>query len=127
MVLLYHYTSSDGCVGILRDGVIRSSGDNNRDAILGKGVYLTALPPWTNDMKLIRNNWDGNAERAFLKKLDNVHFYLEFDSDDLPDVRKSPGKRDIWMVPYDIVLEDVPHQVCVRGQNVKVAQSYGYL
>jgi hypothetical protein len=88
---------------------------------------MTALPPWTSDNKLISNNWDGNAERAFLRKLDNVHFYLEFDSDDLPDVRRAKGKRDIWMVPYDIVLEDVPHKVCVRGPNVEVARISGLL
>jgi hypothetical protein len=126
-VLLYHYTSSEGCLGIMLDGVIRSSEDSNRDAILGKGVYLTALPPWTNDKTLIKNNWDGSRERAFLKKLDRVNFYLEFDSKHLPGVRKAPGKRDIWMVPRDIVLELVPHQVCVRGDNVNVARSHGYL
>jgi hypothetical protein len=127
MVLLYHYTSSEGCEGILQDGVIRRSENTTRDAILGKGVYLTALPPWTKDKKLLKNNWDGRSERRLLGILDKLDYYIELDSKDLPEVRKAPGKRDIWMVPYDIVLEEVPHQVCVRGNNVSVAQSYGYL
>jgi hypothetical protein len=127
MVLLYHYTSSEGCAGILHEGVIRRSEDTNRDAFLGKGVYLTALPPWTNVQKLIQNNWDGRAERLILQKLDRLDFYIEFDSRDLPNVKRATGKRDVWMVPYDIVLEKVPHQVCVRGNNVILAQNHGYL
>ncbi|PNF29924.1 hypothetical protein B7P43_G07270 [Cryptotermes secundus] len=127
MVYLYHYTSSDGYAGILVDGVIRRSTDTNRDAVLGKGVYLTALPPWTDDMKLLKNNWDGSSERRLLEKLDNLDYYIRFDSRDLPNVKRAPGKRDIWMVSYDIVLEEVPHEVCVRGNNVAVATRYGYL
>lgn len=126
-MLLYHYTSSEGCHGILLDGVIRCSEDTTRDAVLGKGVYLTALSPWTNDNKLIKNNWDGNFEKAILRKLDKLNYYIMFDSRDLPGVKKAKGKRDIWMVPYDIVLEKVPHEVCVRGNNVYLAQSYGCL
>jgi hypothetical protein len=127
MVVLYHYTSSEGCAGILQNGVIRSSTDVTRDALLGNGVYLTALPPWTRDKKLIKNNWDGRSERVFLNKLDNLNYYIEFNSIHLPGVKKARGKRDIWMVPYDIILEEVPHEVCVRGNNVILAQSYGYL
>jgi hypothetical protein len=127
MVLLYHYTSSEGCEGILQDGVIRSSRNTKRDAILGKGVYLTALPPWTDDTKLIKNNWDGRSERQFLQKLDKLDYYIQFNSEDLPNVKRAPGNRDVWMVPYDIVLEEVPHQVCVRGGNAILAQSFGYL
>jgi hypothetical protein len=127
MVVLYHYTSSEGCAGILQDGVIRSSTNTTRDAVLGKGVYLTSLPPWTKDKKLINNNWDGRTERLFLNKLDKLNYYIEFNSKNLPDVKKAPGKRDIWMVPYDIILEEVPHEVCVRENNAVLAQSYGYL
>jgi hypothetical protein len=127
MVLLYHYTSSEGCEGILEDGVIRRSIDTRRDAVLGKGVYLTALPPWENDMKLLKNNWDGSSERRLLQNLVNLDYYIQFDSRDLPNVQRATGKRDIWMVPHDIVLREVPHEVCVRGNNVAVAQSYGYL
>lgn len=126
-MILYHYTSYDGCAGILHDGVIRRSEDMWRDAVLGKGVYLTALPPWTKDKKLLKNNWDGTSERHLLQKLDNLDYYIEFDSRNLPDVKRATGKRDIWMVPHDIVLEDVPHEVCVRGNNVVIAQRYGCL
>jgi hypothetical protein len=78
-------------------------------------------------MKLLKNNWDGPSERALLSKLDNVHYYIEFDSEDLPGVVRSSGKRDVWMVPYDIDLEDVPHKTFVRGHNIAVAQRHGYL
>jgi hypothetical protein len=127
MVKLYHYTSAKGCQGILVDGVIRRSRGTTGDAVLGHGVYLTALPPWTKDMKLLTNNWDGGSERAILSKLDNLHYYIEFDSEHLPGVVKCSGDRDIWMVSYDINLEKVPHKTFVRGQNVAVAQSHGYL
>ena len=126
MVLLYHYTTAEGCVGILWDGVIRSSRDTTRDAVLGRGVYLTALPPSTDDWRLIKNNWDGNLS-ALVGKMDNVDYYIRFNSHNLPGVTKAPGKRDVWMVPYDIVLGVVPCQVGVRRQNVQLARQYGYL
>ena len=126
MVLLYHYTTAEGCVGILWDGVIRSSRDTTRDAVLGRGVYLTALPPSTDDWRLIKNNWDGKRS-ALLEKMDNVDYYVIFDSKDLPGVARAAGKRDVWMVPYDIDLDEVPCQVGVRRQNVQLARQYGYL
>ena len=126
MVLLYHYTSSEGCKGILSDGVIRSSTDITRDAILGKGVYLTSLPPSTGDWRLIKNNWDGKR-RVLLKKLDKVDYYIVFDSEDLPGVTRAAGKRDVWMVPYDIDLDEVSCEVGVRRHNVQLARQYGYL
>lgn len=133
MVKLYHYTSADGCSGIISEGIIRSSENTTRDAILGKGVYLTALPPTTADFTLLKNNWDGSrsrsrvAESLLLNKLNRLDFYIEFDSTYLPSARKARGKRDIWMVPHDIDLDQVPHNICVRGGNVEVAQQYGYL
>ena len=126
MVLLYHYTTAEGCAGILRDGVIRRSTDITRDAVLGIGVYLTALPPSTDDWRLIKNNWDGKRS-ALLEKMDNVDYYVIFDSKDLPGVARAAGKRDVWMVPYDIDLDEVPCQVGVRRQNVQLARQYGYL
>jgi len=125
MVLLYHYTSAEGCKGILKDGFIRSSTDTTRDAVLGKGVYLTSLPPSTDDWKLITNNWDDNR-RTFFSKLNQVDYYIVFDSEDLHDVTRAPGKRDVWLVPYDIDLEDVPCEVHVRRQNEQLALQYGY-
>jgi hypothetical protein len=126
MVLLYHYTSAEGCKGILNDGVIRSSTDTTRDAILGRGVYLTSLPPSTDDWRLIKNNWDGKR-RVLLRKLDKVDYYIVFDSKDLPGVTRAEGKRDVWMVPYDIDLDELPCEVGVRRQNVQLALQYGYL
>jgi hypothetical protein len=53
-----------------------------------------------------------------MEKMDKVDFYIVFDSKDLPRFAKARGKRDIWMVPYDIDLEKVPCKVHVRRQNV---------
>ncbi|KAJ4436534.1 hypothetical protein ANN_16565 [Periplaneta americana] len=126
MVKLYHYTSAEGCSGILSEGVIRSSKDRARDVYMGEGVYLTSLPPSTDNWKLLKNNWDG-SESTLLDKLNRLDFYIEFDSTDLPSARKDKGKRDIWLVPHDIDLREVPHKTRVRGGNVQVAHSYGYL
>jgi hypothetical protein len=126
MVLLYHYTSAEGCKGILRDGVIRSSTDTTRDAVLGRGVYLTSLPPTTDDWKLLKNNYDGNR-KFLLEQLEKVDYYIVFDSKDLHGVTKAQGSRDVWMVPYDIDLDKVPCKVHVRRKNVALAQQHGYL
>jgi hypothetical protein len=126
MVLLYHYTSAEGCEGILSDGVIRSSTDTARDAVLGRGVYLTSLSPSTDDWRLLKNNWDGKRP-ALLSKLNKVDFYIVFDSEDLPGVTRAAGKRDVWRVPYDIDLDEVPCDVGVRRQNVQLALQHGYL
>ena len=126
MVWLYHYTSAEGYTGILSDGVIRSSADTSRDAVLGRGVYLTSLPPSTDNWTIIKNNWDGKR-RALLKKLNKVDYYIVFDSKDLLGVTRAVGKRDVWMVPYDIHLDEVPCEVGVRRHNVQLARHYGYL
>jgi hypothetical protein len=126
MVLLYHYTSAEGCKGILTDGVIRSSTDTTRDAVLGKGVYLTSLPPWTDDWILITNNWDDNSQ-AFFSKLNQIDYYIVFDSNNLPRVIKAQDQRDVWLVPYIINLRRVPYEMRVRRHNVQLARQYGYL
>jgi hypothetical protein len=95
--------------------------------MLGKGVYLTSLPPWTSDMKLLKNNWDGRSERTLWSKVENLQYYIEFKSKHLPGVIRSSGKRDVWVVPYDIDLDDVPHEIFVRGENIAVARRHGYL
>ncbi|KDR06373.1 hypothetical protein L798_04620 [Zootermopsis nevadensis] len=127
MVMLYHYTSSDGCFGIISEGFIRSSKDTTRDAMLGQGVYLTSPPPWTDGKKIVMNNWDGQSESVFLDKLDHINYFIAFDSRYLHFVRKASGPRDVWMVPYDIDLDKVPHSIHMRGSNVTVAESLGYL
>jgi hypothetical protein len=75
-------------------------------------VYLTSLPPSTDDWRLIKNNWDGKRSTV-LNKLDKVDSHIESDSEDLPGVTRAAGKRDVWMVPYDIDLDEVPHDIGV--------------
>jgi hypothetical protein len=127
MVRLYYYTSAEECRGILVDGVIRRSRTTARGAMLGQGVYLTEVPPETSDMKLLTNNWDGGSETAILSKLDNLHYYIEFDSEHLPGAEKLSPIREVWKVPHDIVLKDVKAKIFVREHNIAVAQSHGYL
>ena len=109
---LYHYTSEEGLRGILQDGVIRSSSDTP-DAVYGKGVYLTALPPKTDDWDLQANNWDGSPE-FYLTKLESLDYCIEFRKKDLPRVLKTESSRDVWMVPPDIHLSEVEFRVWKR-------------
>jgi hypothetical protein len=112
---LYHYTSSNGLTGILNDGIIERSGDNvaDGDALFGKGVYLTALPPTTDDWLLLANNWDGSVE-FYLTKVDNLNYCIEFRKEDLPRAWKTDNSRDVWLVPHNINLRKVPFRVWKR-------------
>jgi hypothetical protein len=113
MSYLYHYTSDKGLRGIQRDGVIRSSKDITRDAVLGSGVYLTSLPPSTKDRDLQKNNWDGSRKFSSTKQ-NNLDNCIQFKKEDLPCAQKSRGSRDVWMVPHDIDLGKVKHRVYER-------------
>ena len=114
MSRLYHYTSDEGLAGIKCEGIIRSSTDTTRDAVLGKGVYLTSLPPSTKDSKLLKNNWD-SSKKSYSTKQDNLTHYVEFEKKDLPCAQKAEGCRDVWMVPHDIDLNEVPYTVHERN------------
>jgi len=113
MSYLYHYTSDKGLRGIQREGVIRSSADTTRDAVLGRGVYLTSLPPSTKDKALLKNNWDGSRKFSSTKQ-NNLDYCVRFKTKDLPCAQKSGGSRDVWMVPHDIDLKEVPFRVYER-------------
>ena len=45
--------------------MINSSTDFIRDAVLGKGVYLTDVNPWESDYKIALNNWDDGIFRQY--------------------------------------------------------------
>ena len=113
MSTLYHYTSANGILGILSNGVIWSSGGNTQDAAFGKGVYLTALPPTTQDWVLVVNNWD-SAPQFYLNKVGNLEYCIEFRKSDLPYARKTDSSRDIWLVPHHIDLRRLPFRVWNR-------------
>jgi hypothetical protein len=115
MTYLYHYTSSSGLKGILKDGVIKRSGDNtgDGDAAYGKGVYLTALPPTTDNFVLLENNWDGSPE-FYLTKVDNLKYCIEIRQKDLPRAVKTDPIRNVWKVPHYINLRDVQFRVWKR-------------
>jgi hypothetical protein len=115
MPYLYHYTSSEGIEGIRSDGVIRSSTNTTIDAIMGKGVYLTSLDPSTKVDDLLHNNWD-DGRKIYEIRLKDLEYFIRFNSDDLPKARRSPDSRNIWLVPHDIVLNEVPHYVARRDK-----------
>jgi hypothetical protein len=112
MSILYHYTSFEGIEGIRRDGVIRSSGASG-DAVWGKGVYLTSLPPSKKVQDPMLNNWGivVGHEAGIQPK---VNCYISFRTDDLPNVQKTNGVQDVWLVPQPIDLKKVPHRVYER-------------
>jgi hypothetical protein len=60
-------------------------------------------------------------------KLNKFDYYVLFDSRHLPGVTRTPSTRYVWMVPYDIDLDEVPCNVGVRRQNMEIAHQYGYL
>jgi hypothetical protein len=76
MLKLHHYTSEDGWLGIRADGVIRMSQDTTPDAILGRRLYLTSLPPSRDPRQLLWNNWEGQAPWT---KLENIQYCIMFD------------------------------------------------
>jgi len=58
----YHYTSSEGSFGILRESKIKQSikqPGKPDDVMFGPGVYLTTLPPESGKRALYLNNYDG--------------------------------------------------------------------
>ena len=113
MSYLYHYTSKKGLKGIEKDGAIRSSEDTTRDAVMGKGVYLTSLPPSTKDKHLLKNNWDSSKE-FYSSKQNNLAYCIEFKKKDLYCAQKSEDSRDVYIVPHDVDLEEVPCRVYKR-------------
>ena len=50
--------------------MIKSSTDFTRDAMLGKGVYLTDVSPWESDYKIALNNWDDGKFRYLISIYD---------------------------------------------------------
>ena len=61
---LAHYTTEAGAKAIKESGVIKSSTDTgvHRDAVFGRGVYLTTLSPDTPRCQIVENNWDNDTK-----------------------------------------------------------------
>ena len=91
---VYHYTDKEGLDGIIKDGGIRPSVDTKKDAVLGKGVYFTPLPPSTASDKLLDNNYD-NATKDPSK----VDYYIKIDKDKAGRYKEHHGDRIIGVVP----------------------------
>jgi hypothetical protein len=113
MRILYHYAPLEGIEGIRRDGVIRRSENRYKVSIWGKGIYLTSLPPSTMVQEFLNKNSHGSAVFYSIKQTP-LNYYISFRSDDLPDVQKSRKNPDIWLVPHNIDLKNVPHRVYKR-------------
>ena len=56
-MIINHYTSADGIKGIMASGVIAMSTDVWNDAVLGQGVYFTALQPMNGKARVAQNNY----------------------------------------------------------------------
>lgn len=63
--MLYHYTSADKCNEILQDGFIKAS----KPKLKGnpRGVYLTNIPPSTDDSNLIQMMY-GNSPNSYNRR-----------------------------------------------------------
>ncbi|KAK7112978.1 uncharacterized protein [Littorina saxatilis] len=57
MVDFYHYTSEASVDLIINSGMIRESPDGGADAMLGPGVYGTAVTPAAGKRAIANNNW----------------------------------------------------------------------
>jgi hypothetical protein len=104
---VYHYTDKEGIKGILESGKIRPSVDTQRDAMMGKGVYLTSKDPSTSTKDLLDNNYDSAA-----KNPEKVDHYIKFNERDVGKVQKYDGERDVVLKPG-------------RGLDLKKAEAIG--
>jgi len=104
MVILYHYTNTEGKTAIERSGKINKSerSKHRDDAMYGTGVYLTSLGPDHSTAELLGNNYDGIRIPQHMKS--KTEWYFEFDTsdpdDDIDDVEEigNVRDRDIWIL-----------------------------
>ena len=85
---------------------IEMSTDEQHDAELGPGVYLTDLPPDTDDEDIIHNNWGYTGTASALRK---IKWYVELHN--LRGVRKVKvgNGRIIYVYGNNIDLTKVSH------------------
>ena len=112
---LYHYTSTQGCLGILKDSIIYYSTDLQNDAVLGRGVYFTSLPPDTSTERLLHNNWDLSDSQAE-GRIHCLEYCIEVNSAHLSGAKNCGGSRDIWVYPWCVDLSLIPHKIRARGK-----------
>ncbi|KAK3607067.1 hypothetical protein CHS0354_027929 [Potamilus streckersoni] len=94
-VTLYHHTSWQGFKGIWKEGRIKESTVESRDARFGRGVYLTSLGPETSEEDVLHNNYD-DAEMAIRDRMDRVEVIIEVRVSK-QNVEEAPSKRDIYI------------------------------
>jgi len=58
---VYHYTDNESLRKILMSGEILPSLEQDGDAKMGDGVYMTTIPEWASKKVILRNNYDGAA------------------------------------------------------------------
>lgn len=60
---VYHWTDNESLEQILKSGEILPSLEQNGDAHMGDGVYMTTIPEWASKEVVLRNNYGARAAR----------------------------------------------------------------
>lgn len=105
MGVYYHYTDKDSLKKIKRSKRINKSGVSNKDAIYGKGVYLTKLGPQNKSKyEIAMNNYDSAWNQGLSEG--KVDCFIRITIPD-SEVKQASSARDIYIYPNaDIYLDD---------------------
>ena len=97
---LYHYTDQATLHKILASRILMPSASS---AMLGPGVYLTALPPGVGCEWIKMNNWNSKC------RTNQADCFLQFCKMCLPSVRQVQCARfhlrDVWICPITVSLD----------------------
>ena len=113
-VRLYHHTSAQGGVEILKSQTIRQSTDTANDARYGQAAYLTTKGVDSSRHDIAHNNYDG-AYKANYEKT-QAAISVDVPRRDVSHVRTGDG-RDIYTHKGDINLSNKTHALHVRQSD----------
>ena len=126
MAKLYHYTSEENGRRIMASRIIWATEDGGRDAVLGRGVYLTDISPQDRSKEdIAENNWRiGSA-----KKLEGGHVEvaIEININDIDiDRIKRDRVRNVFVYPGHLKLPRSARLVHVTPEkNTSTAETGG--
>lgn len=110
---IYHYTSKIRAKLILKSQIIKPY--KARIPPFKKAVYLTMLPPFEGNNKLIRNNYKGN-----IKYITKIQCAFAFDNRSLQANRyplKKNDSRDVWCTDAPINLRLFNFRLILRNEK----------